>query len=294
MAEFCRFTPASKWRAFFILAGLTSLKVFAATPANLPPPELAQTGRPTAAEAQKIIGQFQESGIPGEYYLEFALRILPRRGEERTLRGKLWGGRNEQGAITRIAIVDATGRESRFLLQNGAHAAMWSFVDGRPGQLAVDAWFDPLVAGVEIAPFDLLMPFFYWPDFSVENLVRVSGRPTQVFFFRPPAALAKPRVGIAGVRTYLDTQYNAPVQTELVGADGRVMKTLSLIDLKRVGNQPMVKTIDVRNETTRDKTRFQVTAAALELELPPSVFQPATLMDEVKSPPPERLVRFDP
>lgn len=294
MADFCRFTPASKWRAFFILGGLTILKAFAATPANPPPPDFAQTGRPTAPEARRIIEQFQEAGIAGEYYLEFALRILPRRGEERTLRGKLWGGRNEQGAITRIAIVDALGRESRFLLQNGAHAALWSFVDGRLGQLAIDAWFEPLVAGVEIAPFDLQMPFFYWPDFTVENLVRVSGRPTQVFFFRPPPAFSKQQAGISGVRAYLDTQYNAPVQTELVGRDGRAVKTLSLIDLKRVGNQPMVKTIDVRNDTTRDKTRFQVTAAALGLELAPTVFQPATLAEEVKSPPAERMVRFDP
>lgn len=293
MAAFGRITPASKWRAFFILGGL-ALKLGAATPANSLPPELPQTGRPTTAEAQKIIEQFQEAGIAGEYYLEFALRILPRRGEERILRGKLWGGRNEQGAINRISLIDAGGRETRFLLQNGAHAAMWSFVDGRMGQLAVDAWFDPLVAGVEIAPFDLQMPFFYWPDFSVENLVRVSGRPTQVFFFRPPPMVAKQHAGIAGVRAYLDTQYNAPVQTELIGADKRVIKTLSLIDLKRVGTQSIVKTIDVRNEATRDKTRFQVTAAALELELSPAVFQPANLAEELKSPPPERLVRFDP
>jgi Outer membrane lipoprotein-sorting protein len=293
MADFCRFTPASKWRAFFILGGLM-LNAFAATPANPLPPDLAQTGRPTAAEAQKIIEQFQEAGIAGEYYLEFALRILPRRGEERTLRGKLWGGRNEQGAITRLAIMDTAGRESRFLIQNGARAALWSFVEGRLGQLPVDAWFEPLVGGIEIAPFDLQMSFFYWPDFTVENLVRVSGRPTQVFFFRPPAAFAKQHAGISGVRAYLDTQYNAPVQTELVGADGRVVKTLSLVDLKRVGNQPMVKTIDVRNDTTRDKTRFQVTAAALGLELSPTVFQPATLAEEVKSPSAERIVRFDP
>ena len=270
------------------------LKAFAAAPANQLPPDLAQTGRPSPAEAQKIIEQFQQAGIAGEYYLEFDLRVLPRRREEHTLHGKLWGGRNDQGAITRISVLDASGKESRFLLQNGARAAMWSFVDGRLGQPAAEAWFEPLVAGVEIAPFDLQMPFFYWSDFTVENLVRVSGRPTQVFLFRPPVSFAKQHAAISGVRAYLDTQYNAPVQTELIGAAGRVVKTLSLIEIKRVGNQPIPRTIDVRNDTTRDKTRFQVTAAALALELPETVFQPAALATEIKSPAPERIVRFDP
>ncbi|MEO7413597.1 MAG: outer membrane lipoprotein-sorting protein [Opitutaceae bacterium] len=290
MADSGRFAPAPKWRAFFVF-GVLAAQAFAAVPVTAP--DLAQLGRPTPAQAREIIEHYQQAGISGEYYLEFELKVLPRRGEERTLRGKLWGGRNAQGAITRIAVVDSAGRESRFLLQNGARAAAWTFVDGRLGQLAGDAWFAPLVAGVEIAPFDLQMPFFYWPDFTVENLVRKNSRPTQVFFFRPPAEFTKQPAAISGVRAYLDTQFNAPVQTELMGTDGRLLKTLSLFEVKKVGNQALPKIIDVRNDVTRDKTRFQVTGAALGLELPPSVFQPATLAEEVRPPPAERIIRID-
>jgi hypothetical protein len=206
----------------------------------------------------------------------------------------MWGSRNDQGAITRVAVVDASGRESRFLLQNGDRAAAWSYGGGRIGQLPVDAWFAPLVPGVDLAPFDLQMPFLYWPDFVFEKLERKSGRPTHVFFFRAPAEFMKQHAGVTGVRVYLDTQYNAPVQTELIGAGGRPVKTLSLGSLKKIGEQWMAKSIDASNDATGDKTRFYVTAAALGLELPATMFQPAALGDEVRVPTPERIKRLDP
>lgn len=292
MGNFGKVTPALNWRAFFVFLS-SVLPGFAALPANPLPPDLPQFARATPAEAQKMLEDFQKGMIAGQYYLEFDLRVLPRRGEEQTLRGKLWGGQNEQGAITRVAVTDAAGRESRFLLQNGPRAAAWNWVDGRFGQLAPEALFQPLVTGVEIAPFDLQMPFLFWPDFVVENLVRIGNRPTQALFFRPPEAFLKQYGGISGARAYLDTQYSAPVKTELIAADGRLVKTLWLVDLKRIGNRTIVKTIDVRNDTTGDKTRFQVTAAALDLELSPSIFQPATLSEDVRPPSSDRLTRLD-
>src|SRR3954469_16991822 len=118
MADSGRLAPALTWRAFFILTGLV-LRTFAAQPANPILPEFAPVAPPTAAEGKKIVADFQGAGIAGEYYLEFELRARPRRGEEKTLRGKMWGSRNDQGAITRVSVTDASGRESRFLLQNG-------------------------------------------------------------------------------------------------------------------------------------------------------------------------------
>jgi hypothetical protein len=294
MADFGRDAPAPKWRAFFILGGF-ACTVFAGPTANTSLPDYGQGAKATAAEAQKMLEQFQRAGIAGgEYFLEFDLRVLPRRGDERIFHAKLWGGHNDQGVINRIAVVDGAGEERRFLLQNGPRAAAWSFGGGKITQLAVDALFEALVPGVEITPFDLQMPFLYWPDYTVEKIVRLRGRPTQVFFFRPPPDFAKQHAGVTGVRTYLDSQYNAPVQTELIGPAGRVLKTLSLLDLKRVGDQPIVKTIDVRNEATRDKTRFQVTGAALDIELGPAIFEPGTLAEAIRPPPPERITRLDP
>jgi len=96
------------------------------------------------------------------------------------------------------------------------------------------------------------------------------------------------------VRSYFDAQYNAPVETELLSRGGAVLKTLSLVDLKKVGVQWMVKALDVRDETTRNKTRLLVTGAALNLALPSATFDPAALASAVAPPPAERIVSLAP
>jgi hypothetical protein len=72
-----------------------------------------------------------------------------------------------------------------------------------------------------------------------------------------------------------------------------VTKTLALLRLKTVDKQTLPKSVDYRNEITRDKTRLQIVGAALNLQLPASVFEPARLAQPAVSPPPERIVRID-
>ena len=96
--------PAIPRRAFFVFAVL-ALAAQAAPPSNSPGP-LAQIGKPDATEAARLIEQFRQWDIAGQYYLEFELHELPRRGDELVFRGNLWGGRNAEGAISRIAVTD--------------------------------------------------------------------------------------------------------------------------------------------------------------------------------------------
>ena len=83
------------------------------------------------------------------------------------------------------------------------------------------------------------------------------------------------------------------MQTELIGPGGKVVKTFALISLKKVADQHIPKQADYRNEITRDKTRFQVTAAALGLRLPGAVFEPEGLARSLESPAAALLVRID-
>jgi hypothetical protein len=64
----------------------------------------------------------------------------------------------------------------------------------------------------------------------------------------------------------------ALVQSELLDEKGLPYKSMAVLDLKKIDEQWMVKTIDLRDERSRDKTRFQVTGAALGLELAGNVF----------------------
>jgi hypothetical protein len=292
MAISGQFAPAFVWRAFFILAAAAGPLL--AGPATSVAPGLAQVGRPDAAESRRILEQFRQADIAGEYYLEFELRQLPRRGDERVFNGRLWGGRNSRGTIARISLTDATGRERRILMQNGMQPAVWTYAGGRLTQPGMTALLDPLVSGVELTAFDLKMPFLAWPDVECTAIVRVLGRPAYAFFFRPPADFTAQNPEPAAVRAYFDAQFNAPTQTELLDAAGRVTKTFSLVEIKRIGTHTLPKVLEVRNESTRDKTRFVITAAALDLNFTSALFEPASLADDIRPPSADRLVRISP
>ncbi|MEI6052930.1 MAG: hypothetical protein WCQ44_09535 [Opitutaceae bacterium] len=269
----------------------------AAYAANAAPskiPELAQVGKPDQAGARVLLERFRSAGIAGDYYLEFELHALPRRGEEHIYRGRLWGSRNNQGSITRIQIQDGAGQSLRWLLQNGSSAGVWTFRDGKVEPQPDRALLAPLIVGVELSAFDLLMPYLYWPDFKLTRLERVRGRPAHEFVFSPPALFQQAHPEVISVRAFLDTQFNALMQAERVAANGQVLTTFSLGELKKIGEQWMLKSIDLRNEITRDKTRFLVKAVALNLDFPPALFEPARLSDEVPSPGSDHIVRLDP
>uniref|UniRef100_UPI0039C9BD60 hypothetical protein n=1 Tax=Horticoccus sp. 23ND18S-11 TaxID=3391832 RepID=UPI0039C9BD60 len=288
-------TPAHSWRAFFVFGCLVAA---AAAPAATRPgalPELAQVGVPNAEEGARLIEQFRQAGIAGEYFLEFELRSLPRRGDGRTFKGRWWGGRNDQGAITRIEVTDAAGGLHRLLLQNGDNPKVWRLKNGLPVEVGVAELMAPLIPGVEVSAFDLQMPYLYWPGGSVEKITRVLGRPTNAFLFPAPASFKAQYAEIAAARAYFDTQFNVPTQTEVIGRNGKITKTLSLLSLQTVNKtQVLPKAFDYRNELTRDKTRLQIVGAALNQTFPAAVFQPAALSQAVPPPPAGAMVPFTP
>lgn len=298
MVQLLKHAPAPRWRAFFVLiviATLFAAHVRAAQPGTATLPPLAQTGKPDAAGAKVLLERFRATGPAGDYYLEFELHALPRRGESKIYHGQLWGTRNDQGAISRMELKDASGRSHRWLLQNGEAAAVWTRVaTGQAGPLPDSALLAPLIPGVELSAFDLLMPYLYWPDFELTRIDRIRGRPAHTFMFRAPSAFAKAHPEVAFVRAYLDTQFNALMQAERLDANGQVLTTFSLGELKKIGEQWMIKSIDLRNEASRDKTRFLVTAVALGLNLSPGIFEPARLATDAPLPRTDRLVRIAP
>ena len=243
-------------------------------------PELpyANFGEPDPAEGRRYLEEFRRLGIAGDYALDFTLRVLPRRGEETSVSGRLYGTRNDAGPITLIEFPAGTPGARRLLVQNGPHPAVWTVMADNAGAVAVGAeqLFAPL-AGTELTAFDLQMPFLFWERFVYEGVVRLRGRPANQYTAFPPPEVAAARPELGGVRFYLDTQFNALVQAEQLGADRRPVKTMSVLDLKRTQDQWIVRTIDLRDEATRNKTRFIVNAAALKLTLPPIIFTAAHL-----------------
>lgn len=262
-------------------------------PAGRPAPRFAGGSRPDQAEGARVLAEFRQAGIAGTYWLAFELRVMPRRGAERTVDGTIVGTRTEQGPVSRLSVRGAEAEE-RWLVRSGPDAATWHWPgEGSAGGRALSAQetFNP-VAGTDLTVFDLQMPFLHWPEFAYEGLARVRGRPAHRLLLYPPADLAAARPELAGVRVYLDTQFQALVQAELIGAKGEVTKTITVLDLKKSADRWIVKSIDVRNHRTRDKTRFTVEAAAFGLQLPPAAFAPEQLGGPEPAIPAEKLERF--
>lgn len=292
-------TPALFRRAFFVLGCCCGAALSTAAPKGPSAPPLTSLGGNDSAEARSALEQVRHQGIAGSYFLEFQLRVMPRRGDERLIPGRLWGTRNEMGPVTRVALTlaDPKGAKSerRLLIQNGRESAVWRWDTGGGVQmLGAASPFEPVVPGVDLAAFDLQMPFIFWESFKYEGLTRFRGRPAHVLVMRPPADFAAKYPKLKGVRVHLDTQFNALVQTQQLGENDVVLKTLVLLDLKKVGEQWIPKTFDVRDETTRNKTRFDVLAAALDLDFSRTLFTPAQLDDEVRSPAESQIVRISP
>jgi len=152
----------------------------------------------------------------------------------------------------------------------------------------------PLIPGVEISAFDVQMPYLYWPGATVEKITRILGRPSHAFLFPTPAPFRAQHPDVSAARAYLDTVFNVPMQTEIVGANGKVIKTFVLLSMKRIDKVTLPTSADYRNEVTRDKTRLQLTGVALDLAIPDTVFQPASLTEPASVPPANRIVRIEP
>lgn len=217
--------------------------------------------------------------------LTFVLRVMPHRGVERTVLGTWQGDRGKSGPISRVNVAD-----ERWLIESGLRPEAWFLANGSTGP--VPAALGQAVAGTNVTVFDLQMPFLYWTDFYYEGQAKVRGRPTHSFILRPPSGSQLPQPGFTGVRVLIDAQFQAMVQAEQLGVADAVEKTIILLDLKKVGEQWLMKSIDVRNTKTRDKTRLTVTSAALGLHFPSGVFTPEALGAPPPLVPQDNIVRF--
>ena len=282
-----------------------------------PTPNYGQIDAVTPEKGLEILTDFRARGIEGDYYFEFQLRRRPRSSSETIVTpGRMWGSRNAQGPITRITLWPGVpGKELQLLIQNGPAGAIWSYgekpvtseatgstnlkaeslkTEDKPASAQTTtpssafrlsgfqnfssaAMFEPL-AGTDLTPFELQMPFVYWNDFIYEGIKpAASNRPAYAFIMRPPSALAAAHPEVTGVRIYIETAFRAMGKFEILGAGDKVVKTMTLKETPRVNGQYIVGKVELRDEGTRDATDFQVKLAAVKLDLPRDIFSPENL-----------------
>lgn len=255
-----------------------------------PPPEYVQLAPPDQAEGRTILESFRRSDLGGDCHLEFQLRVMPRRGDERLVAGRLWQRSGRDGVARRVQLHTGGTADSpvalRLLLRPGEAGGLWRWRPESPGaseRLAGAAMFEGL-AGTEVTSFDLQMPFLEWREFAYEGLKKVRGRPTHAFLLYPPAGMADLAPGLVAVRIFIDAQFQALVQVEHLGEGARVLRSVQVNDLKRIGERWIVKSLDVRDDVTRNKTRIQFVGAALDAAFAEVLFTPEELGTAIAPP----------
>lgn len=287
---------------FFAAVALVAAAGFAQSSGDRPAPKFLG-GKPDQAEGGRILAGFRHVGIQGDYWAKFELRVMPRKGGERTLAGEMFGTQTADGPLTRLHVDDPGEKGGShlqlYLFRGGERPFAWEWNAGQQGVTPRRVEADQLLApvqGTDLTLFDLQMPFLHWTDFVYEGVANVRGRPAHAFLLYPPSPLRPPAnhdaPAPAAVRVFLDTQFTAMTQAEWLDGAGKPQKTITVLDLKKAGEQWIVKSIDLRNHRTRAKTRLTLTAAALDLALPPETFAPEKISQPSPSIPPAKVERF--
>lgn len=260
-----------------------------------PPPQYKQWGEPDQAKGLTILETFRSKAVPAPYFLEFTLRTYGKGRPDLRLEGRMYGGLNQNGPVSLLEVDDDTGpvEPIRYLIQNGPIPVVWrtGTESSEPQILLGEALSDPLYR-TDVTPFDLQLPYLFWRDFVYEGLTRFRGRPTDVFILYPPDDERDLYPGISGVRLYLDSQFDAMMQAEILDEKMAVVKQINLLEIRKIDGAWMAKTIDVKMPDGT-KTRFRIAAARMNCSWDQSLFEPASLTGELPVIPEDDLVRVD-
>lgn len=229
------------------------------------------------------IDMFRQQRLQGDYCFRFELQHLPRRGRTAKYIGAMWGSWNDLGPVTRIELyTNPLGTKGdvldkvELIFQNGAEPSAWIRRDANQSfeRIEGSAFFEPIIPSIDYSPFDLQMPFVYWSDFKYEGAAGVQSRVAQHFLMYPPEGSVAAEKGVQAVRIGLDDTYHALLRVEVIDDTGEERSRFTVESFKKIQEQYIVKQITLRNNETRDRTRFKVRAAALGLDLPDAIFDP--------------------
>ena len=217
------------------------------------------------------------------YSFLFRFRHMPRRGPDFFCTGSLSGPFLGNGC-SRLELDSSPHLEveSTYLFINQSNPEVWKKKPNltQPIKLSAEELFFPIVPGMNQSPFDLLMPFVFW-EAKYHNSGRVAGRPSHVFHFPCPSWVRHLKPEWSYLTMALDHAYQAPLRVETFGNGYLPDKTFVLRSFKRIKSTWIVKAIDFKDRLSGSTTRFEITSAALDLDLEPSLFSPEGMMRSI-------------
>ena len=235
--------------------------------------------------AAGILDEFRNRRLTGDFSFKFELEHFPHRGRSSVFTGQIWGTWYQFQPLLRIYVRPIAGdpfSSVKILSKNGPEPKIWMVRDdpneeAEPGLVYGDELLSPILEGVLYSPFDLQMPFLYWPEYEYEGTGRKKGREALAFRMIPPALFAATHPEIGSVRLYIDVKFKALLGAEVLDGAGEPVRSFKIISFKKLQREWIPKSIDLIDEKTRDKTRFNVVAAALDQQFNVNLFIPNSL-----------------
>lgn len=248
-------------------------------------------------EARAFLERFRENTLQASYVFGFEMRVMPARGRGHTYQGRIWNGPltdDAAGSFVEIFSNNGDFEEVQLLFHRNrsGESQGWKF-QGTPENISPEEWGTEPRDGVKLlndqylfktlldsdySPFDLQMPFVFWPDTTYEGRYFLRGRSTYTFLVRPPENIRKNAAWPwEAIRLHFDAEFEALMQVDWVDSRKRDQRTLALLEIKEVAGEWIPKTLDFRNRETRGKTRFTVREVAFNLALPQEIFTPEAL-----------------
>ena len=228
-------------------------------------------------DAARVLSEFRAYRMPGDFFMQFEITHYLRKSDEtETCSGTLYGTWEGGVPVLRIEIA-REGVKKSYLLRGGKNPELWTLnSENRPCRMDKNST-EPFFENLIFTPFELQTPFVYWENAQYERTRRFRGRPVHFFKMMPPENFTAENPEIGFVRIGFDRAYNALVSAEIFGKDGKLKKTFSLSRVQKIQEQYTIRELVLRDDTTRDKDEFLVTAAALNLRFPRYVFTPEGL-----------------
>lgn len=233
----------------------------------------------------KILQDYRLIGVVDDYRFGFELRIMPHREKTRKVSGLMIGIEDSRMLNSRVDFLVNSKVEGdpkktyRMLLENGLAPLVWQsggVDDLETGLLDSSEYLTDLV-GSGVSTFELLMPFKHWQSFYYEGETDFRSRKVNVFWMFPPKEDVALSNQLSGVRLYLDSKFNSMIRAEVFSSEKEHLKTLSLIDLKKVDGVWIPKELKVRNEKTRSNTVIRILDASVGLGISPYYLGPEAL-----------------
>lgn len=236
---------------------------------------------------------------PRDYYFQFEIKVFPRRKRSSTaaiLEGEIWGSWNEKGPVSRATVYkkhvssDSEKQSSSFiknetslLAQNGKTPLLWQYTPSPDNEtlsgieeLKGKSLFEPLMSNIDFTPFDILMPFLFWPDYKYEGKTQ-TGRQVHRYITYPPSDIKEEIPELGSIRIVIDDQFRALTKIEMLNPEGKTYRSFRIRSFQKVDGQYIIKEIDFFDEEKRSKTRFTVNSAQVNLMLPLPLFLPENL-----------------